>query len=55
MPDLINAAILGARGYVGVELIQLLDSHPHVNLKAVFSLPRARLLLQFGGSTCQQL
>ncbi len=37
MPDLINAAILGARGYVGVELIQLLDSHPHVNLKAVFS------------------
>ncbi len=37
MPDLINAAILGARGYVGVELIQLLDQHPQVKLQAVFS------------------
>lgn len=37
MPDVINAAILGARGYVGVELIQLLDAHPKVNLQAVYS------------------
>lgn len=37
MPDLIKAAILGARGYVGVELIQLLDKHPKVKLEAVFS------------------
>ncbi|VAW47158.1 N-acetyl-gamma-glutamyl-phosphate reductase [hydrothermal vent metagenome] len=43
MPDLINAAkvakiaILGARGYVGIELIQLLDQHPKVKLQAVFS------------------
>ena len=37
MPELIQAAILGARGYVGVELIQLLDQHPKVKLTAVFS------------------
>ena len=37
MPDLIKAAILGARGYVGVELIKLLDKHPKVKLEAVFS------------------
>ena len=37
MPDIIKAAILGARGYVGVELIQLLDQHPKVKLEAVFS------------------
>ena len=37
MPELIQAAILGARGYVGVELIQLLDQHPKVKLQAVYS------------------
>lgn len=37
MPELIKAAILGARGYVGVELIQLLDAHPKVQLTAVYS------------------
>ncbi len=37
MPDLIRTAILGARGYVGVELIQLLDAHPKAKLQAVFS------------------
>jgi len=37
MPDVIKAAILGARGYVGVALIQLLDKHPKVKLEAVFS------------------
>lgn len=33
----IKAAILGARGYVGVELIQLLDQHPKVNIAAAYS------------------
>jgi len=37
MPEAIKAAILGARGYVGVELIQLLDAHPRVELTAVYS------------------
>jgi len=37
MPDLIRTAILGARGYVGVELIQLLDQHPRAKLQAVYS------------------
>ncbi len=43
MPDLIKAAILGARGYVGVELIQLLDQHHQVDLAAVFSRSYAGL------------
>ncbi|MCX7552591.1 N-acetyl-gamma-glutamyl-phosphate reductase [Marinicella sp. S1101] len=33
----IKAAIFGARGYVGVELIQILDTHPLVELVAVYS------------------
>ena len=37
MAELIKAAILGARGYVGIELIQLLDQHPKVKLEAVYS------------------
>lgn len=37
MPDCINAAILGARGYVGMELIKLLEQHPKAKLTAVFS------------------
>ena len=37
MPEKIKAAILGARGYVGVELIQLLDDHPKAELTAVYS------------------
>lgn len=37
MPDCIKTAILGARGYVGMELIQLLDQHPKTKISAVFS------------------
>lgn len=37
MPEVIKTAILGARGYVGMELIQLLDQHPQAELTAVFS------------------
>ncbi len=33
----IKAAIVGARGYVGVELIGLLDQHPQVELMGVYS------------------
>lgn len=33
----IKAAIFGARGFVGVELIQILDAHPLVELVAVYS------------------
>ncbi|WP_395377252.1 N-acetyl-gamma-glutamyl-phosphate reductase [Marinicella sp. W31] len=33
----IRAAIIGARGYVGAELIRLLDQHPQVELVAAFS------------------
>jgi len=33
----IRAAIIGARGYVGAELIRLLDQHPQVQLVAAFS------------------
>ena len=33
----IRAAIIGARGYVGAELIRLLDQHPNVELVAAFS------------------
>ncbi len=37
MSKRIKAAIIGARGYVGVELIKLLDLHPKVDLKVAFS------------------
>ena len=37
----IKAAILGARGYVGMELIQLLDQHPKVELVAAYSRSNA--------------
>ncbi len=40
-PNMIKAAIFGARGYVGVELIQLLDQHPLVALVAVYSRAHA--------------
>ena len=33
----IKAAIIGARGFVGAELIRLLDQHPQVELVAAFS------------------
>ena len=33
----INVAVVGARGFVGVELLQLLDIHPLANVVAAFS------------------
>ncbi len=42
----IKAAIFGARGYVGVELIQLLDQHPLVELVAVYSRAHAGQTVQ---------
>ncbi|WP_223787938.1 N-acetyl-gamma-glutamyl-phosphate reductase [Marinicella meishanensis] len=41
MAEPIKAAILGARGHVGVELIQLLDAHPQVQLVAAYSRSHA--------------
>lgn len=37
MPDAINVALIGARGYVGFELINLIDKHPMTHLVAAFS------------------
>lgn len=34
---MINASIIGATGYTGVELIRLLHKHPHVTLKHIVS------------------
>ena len=35
--DKIRVALVGARGYVGFELLQLLDSHPNTHVVAAFS------------------
>lgn len=32
---MINAGIIGATGYAGVELVRLLLGHPEVNLTAI--------------------
>lgn len=37
MSDIIQTAIIGARGYVGFELIQLIDKHPMTKLIAAYS------------------
>lgn len=37
----INAAIIGANGYGGIELIRLLAQHPHVNLQLLISRSEA--------------
>ena len=35
---MINAGIIGATGYAGVELVRLLLGHPEVNLTAISSV-----------------
>jgi len=45
-PEVIKAAIVGARGYVGVELIGLLDQHPLVELVGVYSRAHAGQTVQ---------
>ncbi len=35
--EVIKVAVVGARGYVGFELLKLLDSHPQTNVVAAFS------------------
>ena len=36
-----KVGLLGGRGYVGRELIQLLDQHKRLNIRSVFSLSKA--------------
>ena len=43
-----NVAIVGSTGYGGVELIQLLQQHPHVQITSVISSSAAGTLLADG-------
>ena len=41
MKNKLNIAMLGGRGYVGQEIISILDNHPNLNLTKVFSSSNA--------------
>ena len=33
---MINVGIIGANGYLGLELIRILKAHPHIKIKSIF-------------------
>jgi N-acetyl-gamma-glutamyl-phosphate reductase len=35
--EMVNVGIIGATGYVGIEIVRLLQGHPHVNIASVVS------------------